>query len=74
MYLVCIYICPIYGFIEETEYFIKKYIVTDAKNDIEAKRRVIEKVNLGIDETFEKIVEDRTRVIKLVNKNGIISL
>ena len=26
------------------------------------------------DETFEKIVEDRTRVIKLVNKNGIISL
>ena len=74
MYLVCVYIYPAYGFVAELGHSVKKYIVTDVKNDIAAKRRVIEKVNLGIDETFEKIVEDRTRVIKLVNKNGIISL
>lgn len=74
MYLVCVYIYPTYGFVAELGHSVKKYIVTDVKNDIEAKRKAIEKAKLGIDEMTEKIVEKKTRVIELVNNDGIIAL
>ena len=74
MYLVYIYIYPAYGFVAELGHFVKKYIVTDVKNDLEAKKKAIEKAKLGIDEMTEKIVEKKTRVIELVNNDGIIAL
>lgn len=74
MYLVCVYIYPTYGFVAELGHFVKKYIVTDVKNDLEAKKKAIEKAKLGIDEMTEKIVEKKTRVIELVNNDGIIAL
>ena len=74
MYLVCVYIYPAYGFVAELGHFVKKYIVTDVKNDLEAKKKAIEKAKLGIDEMTEKIIEKKTKVIELVNNDGIIAL
>ena len=74
MYLVCVYIYPAYGFVAELGHFVKKYIVTDVKNDIAAKKKAIEKAKLGIDEMTEKIIEKKTKVIELVNNDGIIAL
>lgn len=74
MYLVYVYIYPAYGFVAELGHSVKKYIVTDVKNDLEAKKKAIEKAKLGIDEMTEKIVEKKTRVIELVNNDGIIAL
>lgn len=74
MYLVYVYICPVYGYNDHSNYFVKKYIVMDALNDIDAKRKAIEKTNLGIDGMSERIDETKTKVTKLINYDGIIEL
>lgn len=74
MYLVYIYIYPVYGYTEHSGYSVKKYIVMDALNHVDAKRKVIEKAKLSIDEISEKINEEKTKVIKLENNDGIITL
>ena len=74
MYLVYIYIYPVYGYTEHSGYSVKKYIVMDTLNHVDAKRKAIEKAKFGIDEMSEKIDEEKTKVIKLVNNDGIITL
>ena len=74
MYLVYVYIYPVYGFSECSGYSVKKYLVMDALNDIDAKKKAIEKAKLGIDKMTENINEKKTKVIKLINNDGIIAL
>ena len=62
MYLVYVYICPVYGYSDHSNYSVKKYIVMD------------EKTNLGIDGMSERIDETKTKVTKLINNDGIIAL
>lgn len=74
MYLVYIYIYPAYGFVTELDCRVKKFIIMDAYNDIDAKNKALYKVRRSIDEMMEKIYENKTKVIKLVNNNGIIEI